>query len=341
MKDDEAHNLYPLIYAKQMARGFEDYTGRRAMVNSAGGYAGVQQYVATWAGDTGGGLKPLISVLNLGMSGHSNQSCDMTVRGNAVSGLHFGFLAPWAQQNNWDYWDIPWVNTKEKVDVFRAYANLRYRLVPYLYGTAANASRTGLPMVRALPLMHPDVKEYDTCTGTYYLGDNLLVGVYAKEVTIPQGLWHEWRTDAAGGSQFTATATVEGPCKKPIVVTPSWGGALYVKAGAIIPTWPVKQYIEKGWNEEVVFEVWPTANGTAELYEDDGISLGYRKGEFALTPLTLEKTAAGAKFTVGARKGSFKGMPKTRRMRVRIHGGKDIREIDLGEVGAAGKSVTW
>ena len=196
-------------------------------------------------------------------------------------------------------------------------------------------------MVRALPLVHPDVKEYDTCTGTYYLGDNLLVGVYAKEVTIPQGLWHEWRTDAAGGSQFTATATVEGPCKKPIVVTPSWGGALYVKAGAIIPTWPVKQYIEKGWNEEVVFEVWPTANGTAELYEDDGISLGYRTGEFALTPLTLEKTAAGGKFTVGARKGSYKGMPKTRRMRVQIHSEKNIRMIDLGDVGAAGKSITW
>ncbi|MBR4171365.1 MAG: glycoside hydrolase family 31 protein [Kiritimatiellae bacterium] len=335
MKDDEAHNLYPLIYAKQMARGYEEYTGRRAMVNSAGGYAGVQQYVATWAGDTGGGVRPLISVLNLAMSGHSNQSCDMTVCDGggkpAVCGLHFGFLAPWAQQNNWDYWDIPWVNPKEKVDAFRGYVNLRYRLVPYLYGTAANASRTGWPMVRALPLMHPDIREYDNCTDTYYLGDNLLVGVYAKEVTIPPGLWHEWRTDAE----------VKGPCRQPIEVTSNWGGALYVKAGAIIPTWPVKQYIEKGWNEEVIFEVWPTADGKAELYEDDGISLGYRKGEFALTPLTLEKTDAGAKFTVGARKGTFKGMPEKRRMRVRVHGAKEVREIDLGLVYASGKSITW
>ena len=335
MKDDEAHNLYPLIYAKQMARGYEDYTGRRAMVNSAGGYAGVQQYVATWAGDTGGGVRPLISVLNLGMSGHSDQSCDMTVRDepgtSAVRGIHFGFLAPWAQQNNWDYWDIPWVNPKEKVAVFRSYVNLRYRLVPYLYGTAANASRTGWPMVRALPLVHPDVREYDNCTSTYYLGDNLLVGVFAKEVTVPPGRWHEWRTDAV----------VEGPCKKPIEVTPEWGGALYVKAGAIIPTWPLKQYIEKGWNEEVVFEAWPSADGKAELYEDDGISLKYRTGEFALTPLTLERTGTGAKFTVGARKGSFKGMPEKRRMRVRVHGGKEVREIDLGMVDASGKSITW
>lgn len=335
MKDDEAHNLYPLVYAKQMARGYEDYTGRRSMVYSAGGYAGVQQYVATWAGDTGGGVRPLISVLNLGMSGHSNQSCDMTVRdrpGIAGScGMHFGFLAPWAQQNNWDYWDIPWVNPKEKVAAFRAYDELRYRLVPYLYGAAAVATRTGWPMVRALPLVHPEIQGFDNCTNTYYLGDSLIVGVFAKDVTIPPGVWHEWRTGA----------TVTGPCKVPVEITPRWGGALYVKGGAIIPTWPVRQYLEKGWNEEVVFEVWPSADGRAELYEDDGISLGYRKGEYALTPLSLEKTADGAKFTVGTRKGAFDGMPESRRMRLKIHDGGTVREIDLGLVGRDGATASW
>ena len=337
MKDDEAHNLYPLIYAKQMARGYEEYTGRRAMVNSAGGYAGVQQYVATWAGDTGGGVRPLISVLNLGMSGHSNQSCDMTVRdgagpsGSGVRGLHFGFLAPWAQQNNWDYWDIPWVNSKESVAAFRAYDELRYRLVPYLYGAAAEASRTGWPMARALPLVHPDRPEFEACTNTYYLGDSLIVGVFSKDVTIPPGVWHEWRTGTV----------VEGPRRLPVVTTPDWGGALYVKGGAIIPTWPVKQHLEKGWNEEVIFEVWPSADGKAELYEDDGISLGYRNGEYALTPLLLERTEGGAKFTVGKRRGSFKGMPQARRMRLKIHEGGAVREIDLGSVGADGIIGKW
>ena len=334
MKDDEAHNLYPLIYAKQMSRGYENYTGRRSMVYSAGGYAGVQQYVATWAGDTGGGVRPLVSVLNLAMSGHSNQGCDMSVRArpgapDPACGMHFGFLAPWSQQNNWDYWDIPWVNPKEKVAAFRAYDEMRYRLVPYLYGAAAEASRTGWPMARALPLVHPEVPEFANCTNTYYLGDNLLVGVFAKDVTIPPGVWHEWRTGA----------TVEGPCKQPVAVTGDWGGALYVKGGAIVPTWPVRQYLEKGWNEEVIFEVWPSASGKAELYEDDGISLGYRKGEYALTPLTIEKTAKGAKFTVGVRKGSFSGMPEKRRMRLKIHDGRAVRDVDLGLVGFEGASV--
>ena len=89
-----------------MARGFEGHTQRRAMIYSAGGYAGVQQFVATWAGDTGGGAKPLASMLNLAFSGHSNHSCDMDV--TDVQGLHFGFLQTWAQQNNWDYWYQPW-----------------------------------------------------------------------------------------------------------------------------------------------------------------------------------------------------------------------------------------
>jgi len=336
MKDDEVHNLYPLIYAKQMSRGYEDYTGRRSMVYSAGGYAGVQQYVATWAGDTGGGVKPLISVLNLAMSGHSNQSFDMAVHvkpevPSTLSGMHFGFLAPWAQQNNWDYWDIPWVNPKEVVDVFRAYAELRYRLVPYLYGTAAEASRTGWPMARALPLVHPDVREFDNCVDTYYLGDSLIVGAFAGNVTIPPGTWHEWRTGEM----------VQGPCTIPVKRTSQWGGALYVKGGAIIPTWPVMQHLEKGWNEEVVFEVWPSADGKAELYEDDGISLGYRTGEHALTPLSLEKTASGGKFTIGARKGSFKGMPGPRNMKLKIHEGGNVHTFDLGLVGPEGKTFSF
>ena len=96
MTDEEMHNLYPVIYAKQMARGFEKHTKRRAMVYSAGGYAGVQQFVASWAGDTGGGPKPLASMLNLGLSGHSNHSCDMDVF--SVPGIHFGFLQTWARR---------------------------------------------------------------------------------------------------------------------------------------------------------------------------------------------------------------------------------------------------
>jgi len=129
MTDEEAHNLYPLIYDKQMSQGYEAFTQKRSMVYSAGGYAGVQQFVATWAGDTGGGAKPCASLINLGISGHANQSCDMGIFD--VRSLHFGFLQTWSQENSWAYWFQPWLQRKEGLNRFRDYAHLRYRLIPY------------------------------------------------------------------------------------------------------------------------------------------------------------------------------------------------------------------
>jgi alpha-glucosidase (family GH31 glycosyl hydrolase) len=322
MSDEEMHNLYGDVYAKQMARGYEDYTGQRAMVYSSGGYAGVQQFVATWAGDTGGGAKPLASLLNLGISGHSNQSCDMTI-GN-IESLHFGFLQTWSQQNNWDYWQQPWLYPPEKVAVFRAYNHLRYRLMPYLYTTAAEAARTGWPVMRALPFAYPDVPAYDACVTTYLLGPDLLVSAFTKEIQIPEGLWHDWKTGEL----------VTGPCKRAVKVTPEWGGSLFVRAGAVIPMWEKKAHVDKGWDEMVELHVWMGADGKGDLYEDDGISLDYRSGKGALTTCTFKDGA----LSVGPRVGSFKGMPATRKMKAVFHKTNTLETVtvDLGDVGAKG-----
>lgn len=322
--DEEMHNLYSDVYDKQMARGYEAYTGRRAMVYSAGGYAGVQQFVATWAGDTGGGAKPLASLLNLGISGHSNQSCDMTI--GDVQSLHFGFLQTWSQQNNWDYWQQPWLYPPERVAVFKAYDQLRYRLLPYLYTAAAEAARTGWPVMRALPFVYPDDPAYDACVTTYLLGPDLLVSAFTPKINIPPGTWYDWRTGEP----------VTGPTVRDVKVTPSWGGSLYVRAGAIVPMWPQKFHVEKGWNEAAELHVWPGADGAGELYEDDGISLDYRAGKGARTALTLKDGF----LTVGARVGAFAGMPATRQMKAVFHApGGATTTVDLGAVGAAGTRV--
>lgn len=334
MHDDEAHNLYPLVYAKQMSRGFEQHTEKRAMVYSAGGYAGVQQYVATWAGDTGGGPKSLVSVLNLAASGHSNQSCDMSIyRKNPdgeslprivnAEGLHFGFLQPWSQQANWDYWEQPWYQPEEDVEIFRSYVRLRYRLLPYLYGTAAVAARTGWPMVRPLAFMHPQVDAYAAVSFTYYLGDNLIVSCFCDTTTLPPGLWYDWWTGKP----------VEGGRDVPVVHSRAVGGGLYVKAGSIIPMLPEDvQHVEKGWNDRLELHVWCGADGTGEWYEDDGNSLAYRSGAFAITPLAFKDGV----LTIGPRQGSFEGMPKDRLVKVVSHSAAGTvvsEEIRVGSEG--------
>ena len=90
--DDEVHNVYPVVYGKQMKEGFQKYTGRRAMIYTPCMYAGQQQYCATWAGDTGGGYKTMVSIQNLAMCGHSNASCDMDV--TQLSSIHYCALMP-------------------------------------------------------------------------------------------------------------------------------------------------------------------------------------------------------------------------------------------------------
>lgn len=327
MKHEEVRNLYPVIYDKQMGRGYEEYTSRRSMVYSAGGYAGMQQYVATWAGDTGGGKGALVSVLNLAVSGHSNQSSDMEFDNPAA--LHYAVLQPWAQMNNWDAWCQPWFYPKSKMDAVRKYWQLRYRLVPYFYTQAAKCCRTGWPLMRMLPIEYPEERGYDDVVTTYKLGDDLLVSAFTNVTVVPPGVWHEWRTGRK----------VEGPCLVEENPSEEWGGGLYVRSGAIIPTWPQKSSIEKGWNEEVVFEVWPSSASTSELYEDDGDSLGYRNGEFSLTELKLELDGDSVRFTVGPRKGRFKGMGATRRMKVRMHFPGCTRTFDMGDVGDEGRSI--
>ena len=323
----EIKNAYPVIYEKQMGLGYEAYTGRRAMVYSSGGYVGVQRYVATWAGDTGGGVGSLMSILNLGVSGHSNQTCDMDVDNPAS--VHYGVFQPWSQINNWDSWCQPWLYPPGTTAMIRDYIHLRYRLLPYLYGTAANASRTGWPAMRMLPLAYPENPAYDKVPNTYLLGDSLLVSVFTNRTEIPPGTWYDWRTDKP----------VTGPCARTEELTASWGGGLYVKAGGIIPTWPKRSHVDKGWNEEVIVEAWPGADGAAELYEDDGDSLDYRKGGYVLTPLKLTVEGTTVRFTVGRRTGSFAGMPATRRIRLRLHAPAGVIERDLGEVGADGAEI--
>ena len=308
MTDEEAHNLYPLVYDKQMSQGYETFAKKRSMVYSAGGYVGVQQFVATWAGDTGGGPKPCASLLNLGMSGHANQSCDMGVFD--AKSLHFGMLQTWSQQNNWAYWHQPWLQPEEGVERFRQYVYLRYRLIPYIYTAAAEAHETGWPVVRSLPFCYPDVPAYDECKTSYMLGDNLLVCAYTDKAEIPVGKWYEWRTDRV----------IEGPTSEKLALTSDWGGGLYVKAGAALPTWPVRQSIDKGWNKEMVYEVFVGADGESKLYEDDGISLNYRKGGafVAHTKLTVKAQEGGTAFTIGPRQGGSFGGGRT--VAVRFHG---------------------
>jgi alpha-glucosidase (family GH31 glycosyl hydrolase) len=192
---------------------------------------------------------------------------------------------------------------------FREYDRLRYKLIPYLYSTAAQASMTGYPAMRAMSLAYPDDPAWDVCNSQYMLGDFLLVSAFTKEVRLPDGVWFDYWSGKPS----------QGPATLPVQITPKQGGALLVKRGAIIPTWPECNHLQKGWSPEVGLLVYPAERSEFSLYEDDGTSLGYRKGEFAQTRLTCETTQKTVKLTIGGREGKHAGMPDARNFTATVH----------------------
>ena len=124
-------------------------------------------------------------MLNFGLSGHSNVTCDMEVV--TKEGIHYGFLSPWTQQLGWRNWQQPWFLRGELCECIRYYSHLRNSLFPYIYSMAHKASECALPMARALSLMYPDHPEYDDVANAYMFGDSFLVSVFDTKLTLPAG----------------------------------------------------------------------------------------------------------------------------------------------------------
>ena len=318
MEDEEFHNLYPLVYSRQMHEGFRDHTGRRFTGFSASGYAGLQRYTGTWTGDTGGGAKPLAAMLNLGLSGHGLITCDMEVAQS--EGIHFGFLQAWAQVNSWNYWRHPWLLGDELKPVFTFYARLRARLIPYLYSYAHQEHRTGLPILRAMPLEFPDDPEAVGLLTQYLLGHELLVSAFTEKVYLPAGEWVDyWTGERHAGPKWLEYAPPAGR-----------GGGLFARAGALLPlTRHVADYVGQKPLEEMVLEVFPGAAGTFALVEDDGTTYAYETGAVAETRFEQHPGADGLTVRIGARQGEYDGMPARRTYRVQVRLPVPPRQVRL------------
>lgn len=306
MTDVEMHNMYPTLYNKQMSQGFSEHTGKRAMVYSSGGYTGIQQYSATWAGDTGGGAKPLVSMLNHGMSGHTNTSCDMDII--TPEGIHFGFFQSWSQVCSWAYWRHPWLLDKKTKQVFRDYTKLRYRLFPYIYSTAHIASATAMPIMRAMPLAFPEYDGADQCLNQYMFGENFLVGAFTNEIYLPEGIWYDYWT----GEKTTGGQTMQAnyPADK--------GGPLYVKAGAIIPLCEEMDFIGEKPMDSITLQIFDGPQGAFTLYEDDGETYRYQNGEYATTDISFTSENGSLALSLKT-EGSYEGMPKCKSYTVLFH----------------------
>ena len=307
MEDYEMHNLYPLLYSKQMNQGFREYTGKRAMLYTAAGYSGIQRYAATWAGDTGGGEKTLVSLLNHGLSGHSNVCTDMEVQSG--SGIHFGFFQTLPVNLSWWQFNQPWFLGDHKAALFKNYAILRYSLIPYIYSMAHIAAQNAMPVMRALPLIYPEDRKCDDYIHQYMFGDAFLVSAFDSMVYLPKGEWIDYWTGKR----------LQGKREIPAEYPDDKGGPLFVKVGSIIPTQKVESHIGTKTPENICWDIYPGGDSKFTLYEDDGETYKYLEGEIAKTLLQCQENNGKIHITIDPRKGNYDTMPKLRTHSLKIH----------------------
>jgi alpha-glucosidase/alpha-D-xyloside xylohydrolase len=163
----------------------------------------------------------------------------------------------------------------ERVEpICRQYLELRYRLLPYLYTAVHECVSTGMPIVRSL-WFHHDEPEAVSRGDQYLFGPHLLVapvverGATQRRLYLPKGRWIDfWTGEAVEGGREIDRAV-------DLATMP-----LYVRAGAVVPLGPVKQHTGERSDEPITLLVHPGADGDGDLYEDDGDSFAYRRGDY-------------------------------------------------------------
>ena len=201
--------------------------------------------------------------------------------------------------------DDPAYRTQLKFD------RLRYRLLPYIYSLAGAVTHEGGSFMRPLVMDFPGDAHACAIGDQYLFGPALLVNpvtqpqARSRAVYLPAtpGGWYDfWSGAAVAGGR-----TIDAPA--PFETLP-----LYVRAGSILPSGPDLQYANEKPADPVTLQVYAGADGRFTLYEDDGATYGYERGECARIPLHWDDAART--LTIGARTGSFPGMLQERTFRV-------------------------
>ena len=234
-------------------------------------------------------------------------------------------------------------------DAIEKQIRLRYRLIPYLYSTAWQVTSNNDSYMRPLFSDFAADKKVWNITDEFLFGRSILAAPivkaqYTEEKIIRTDAMTGWNrqnaTDgsAAGAIDFTATKTTTKYLPKGAAWYDFWtnkqykGGQdvtlettldrvpMFVRAGSILPLGPEMQYVgEKAW-DNLEMRVYPGANGSFTLYEDEGDNYNYEKGQYAT--ITFQWNDKARTLTIGERKGSYPGMLQKRQFTIVTPNGK-------------------
>lgn len=259
------HNLYPLRYNKALYEAVKDHSAEHeGVIWARSAWAGSQRYPLHWGGDAAtneigsvGMIGDLRGGLSFGLSGFSFWSHDL---GGFVSKspedlyrrwLPFGFLSSHTRAHGAPPTE-PWLISKDFTDAFRANAEMKYRLMPYVYAQAKDCSERGLPMVRALFVEFPQDAGAWLVEDEYMYGSQILVAPLLESGTertvyLPKGKWIDYQTGKVyeGGFQTIVVPTQVADVQAQGNVSLPLPCVILVRDGSLIPQVPVAQSTDR------------------------------------------------------------------------------------------------
>ena len=354
----KVRNAFPLMTVGGLYDHQRSVTSKqRVFILTRSAFAGQQRYGAnTWSGDVVASWKALRQQISAGLNfslcaipywnsdiggfflwNFPDKLHDANYRELYARWIQFGAFCPMMRSHGTDApREIYQFGKKgDKIyDAIEESITLRYRLLPYIYSTAWDVTAHQSTMMRALVMDFAYDKQALDINNQYMFGKSLLVcpvtdSMYSQpgaapdvgnfsrtkthEVYLPKGT--EW-CDFWTGERLTGGKTLQK--ETPIDVIP-----LYVKAGSILPIGPTVQYAtEKKW-DTLEIRVYPGADGTFTLYEDENDNYDYEKGMYST--VTFAWDDANKTLTIGDRTGSFPGMLMERIFNiVRVSGNKGV-----------------
>ncbi|TDS14406.1 alpha-glucosidase [Maribacter caenipelagi] len=292
----KAHNVFGMQMVRATYEGVKKYVyPKRPFVITRAAFAGTQRYSSTWTGDNVATWEHLwianVQVQRMCLSGYSFVGSDIGGFAEQPDGelfarwVQLGIFHPFCRvHSSGDHGDQePWSFGSEITDIVRKFINLRYQLLPYLYTMFYKYTKENIPMVQSLVFYDQEDNQTHFRTDEFIFGEKILVcpiqepNAQGRRMYIPRGYWYDFWTDehVEGGKEKWVAAEID--------MLP-----IFVKAGAIIPKYPIQQYVGEKKIEELVLEVYyKEGTETSEVYEDSDDGYDYKKGRYSLSNYKL------------------------------------------------------
>ena len=292
----KAHNVYGMQMARATYQGLKKFSyPKRPFVITRAAYSGTQRYTSSWTGDNIATWDHLtianLQAQRMCMSGFSFIGSDIGGFAEQPNGelyarwIQLGIFHPFCRtHSSGDHGDQePWAFGTTITDVVRKFIEIRYQLLPYLYTAFWKYAEEGIPILKSLVLYDQEDPQTHYRNDEFIFGEKILAcpitgpNQKGRRMYIPRGKWYNFFTDEAieGGTEQWVDADLDSM-------------PIFVKEGAIIPKYPIQQYVGEKTIDELTLDVYyKQGKEVSEVYEDATDGYDYIKGRYSLRSFKL------------------------------------------------------